>query len=478
MLVSEQVDCDKLWIDKYEPTTMNDLIVNKNIIANIKKWIEKFGTDDNIFSSMLLCGNPGSGKNVSLKILFKSLNYDIKILSACNIKNKKIIQDLINSHDKKYNLSNQTIDKKKLALIIEDTDVISLGGEKECLLELCKSNNKDRLLPIIFIANNQRSKLITNIQKICIFYDFLQPTKDDLVTIINKITKAEKITISCAKVYDMIIHYTQYDIRRLIFLLQDIYMTFKTSKEIVLNVEMLQRYLNNFQKKDVDIALFDATRLLLNEYKSINNCMLLYETNKVILPLTIHQNYHCCMFARTKYLNLNKQNPTKLLMNQLDICRRISDSSSIGDVIETNIYTDQNWVNRGIHGFYTVCDSSYTLNSIINSCITTETPHTLKSIKNPDYTIEHSMDLHKTSLKNINKKQIAIFKAAMPLKTFDEILYINKIMYDLSYNEKYEEAFELCKGYSIDMKLFEIITKIDKTYAKLAIKIKKNKKLK
>ena len=68
-----------------------------------------------------------------------------------------------------------------------------------------KYNNKYKTIPIIFISNNQHSKLISNIKKIGIEYKFNNPTNDELLIIFNKITKNENINIVDTRVINTII---------------------------------------------------------------------------------------------------------------------------------------------------------------------------------------------------------------------------------------------------------------------------------
>lgn len=483
------------WIQKYEPKTYDDLILNKDVLLKVKNWLQTFTNnyklnDATLYPNTIMIAGPhGSGKNVSLKILLSSLNYEVVLLSSSDVKNKKSIDDIIQSYERRKDMTKLFNDmKKKLALIIDDTETINLTNEKNSLLELCKFNNTEKVVPIIFIANTQKGKLITNIQKICTTYEFQQPTKNELTQIMIKIMMNENMKVSEQKVMNMIIEYSQSDIRRLIYIIQDLYITFAKSSssstsssnlannELIITLQNMQQYANNFQKKDVEIALFDATRIILDNYKSVNQCMALYDANKVKLPLSCHENYYRKLFAATKSLIIAKQNPAKLLLNQLEICSKITDASSIGDNIETNIYVDQNWINQNTHGLYTVAHISYIMNNLLEKMFTVETPAQHKYIKEANYEVDHSLDLHKTSLKNINRKQIVAIKSYMPSKNLTDILYINKIIYDLIKNNRYKEAYELCKEYEIDIKALEVIIKIDKTSDKLTIKTK-NKKL-
>jgi DNA polymerase III delta prime subunit len=447
-----------LWTEKYEPKSISELVINKDKIIKIKNWLINFSSP-NEPSTIIVYGSHGIGKNVSLNILLQELKYDTKTLSSNSIKNRKIINEILNSCQKTQNIYNILTNNNitnKYALIIDDTETITLTSEKDSLLELCKYNDKNKIMPIIFISNNQHSKLISDIKKACTEYEFNKPNFNELLHIFNNITQKENIKIINVKVINSIIKYAQNDIRRLIFILQDLYLTYGQNE---ITVEKLQNYFNFSHKKDIDIGLYEATKEVLDNYKSINTLLDLYETEKVLLPLMIYENYHKNMYARNI---INKDN---ILLKQLDISRRICNSISKGDVIETNIYTDQNWMNQSIHGFYTICDCSYTINNMLGN----------ENKPIPNYNLNFSADLNKTSLKNINKKNIINLQSIILNKSLDDILYINKLIYKLINNGKIKEAHKLCKDYSIDIKFLEIIIKIDKNNDKLIISQKTKK---
>jgi len=457
-----------IWTDKYQPTSSNDLIINLDKVKHIKKWLENF-KNNNEPGTIIVSGNHGIGKNVTLNIILKELNYTVNTLSSNNTKNKKTIAEILNSCHQKHNIlhyfTNDNNANVKYALIIDDTETITLTSEKESLLELCKNNDKNKIMPIIFVSNNQHSKLISDIKKSCIEYEFINPTNVELLCIFNKIIHNENMNINNVKVINTIIKYAQSDIRNLIFILHDLFLTFGTSE---IDVLKLQQFLSYSKKKDIDIGLYEASREVLDSYKSINSCMELYETEKVLLPLMIYENYYKTMFAR-----LPSTSNKNTLLKQIDISRRVCDSISKGDVIETNIYTDQNWNNQNIHGFYTICDSSYIINNTVNNELQ---KNNLSIHKNINYKMDFSADLNKTSLKNINRKNITNLQPIIPDKNLDDLLYINKLIYFLIEKNMIKDAYKLCKEYNIDIKHLEIIIKIDKTNNKL-IMTPKNKKL-
>jgi len=442
-----------LWVDKYKPTNINELFINRNSIIHINNWLNNFESNNNL-GSIIISGNHGIGKNISIELLLKNLNYEQISLLSSDQKNKKTINDILklcNKSQNIYDLLTNNNDNKKYALIIDDTETITLKSEKTNLYELCKENDKKKLLPIVFISNGQNNKLLVDLKKSYIEYAFDQPTNQELMVIFEKIIKKEKIKFENNKIIISIIKYAQNDIRRLINILQDLYMTYGNE---LINVDKLQNYFYCSQKKHIDMMLKDSTREIIDSYKNINYCMSIFESQKVVLPLMVFENYYRSMFNRTP-ANLTKD---ELLLKQLDVCRRVGDAVSKGDVIETNIYTDQNWLYQNIHGYFAICDTSYTLNN------------TIKSDKPLNYKLQDfSTDLNRTSLKNINKKNIAKLLSTIPNKTYDDILYINKLISKLVLKNKIKQAYQICKDYPIDIKMLETILKIDKTTEKIVI---------
>jgi hypothetical protein len=148
----------------------------------------------------------------------------------------------------------------------------------------------------------------------------------------------------------------------------------------------------------------------------------------------------------------------------MDILINISDSISIGDNIETSIYTDQNWYLQNIHGFYTCINTSYWINKTkINNKLECND-------------IKFSADLNKTSLKNINRKNILNLSKIINNKSNNDILMLNAICNKLIITDE-NKLINILTNYNKDLtiKQIELCLKIDKTteYNTLASKDKK-----
>jgi replication factor C subunit 1 len=446
---------ENLWINKYKAEKLNDIIGNKKQILKIKNWLLNI---NNLKSrGIIISGVHGIGKSLTVKLLLEELNYLARFIYPNEIKYHRVFDDF----DDYYNHNNSIYSKftfvddtknKNIVLIFEETENITLTSEKKYIMDIFKENNKLKSFPLIFISNNQHSKLLNDLKKNCEEIKFEFPSLTELYQLINKISINENLKFKDENVMNELIIFSQCDIRRLINLLQEISFHNKFITSEILNV-----FIENSRQKNIDTGLFDATNKILNNYLDYDTIMKLYEFEKVLLPLMIHENY----LKKILYKNTDDWN------NTLYGLVKVSDSLSRGDNIETSIYTDQNWYLQNIHGFYTCLNTSYWINNNnINYNITNEN-------------IKFSADLNKTSLKNINRKNITNLLKILPNKSIYDILILNKISNYLISNNNENKIIEILSMYNkdINVKEIELLLKIDKTNEFKLLNSKDKKKI-
>jgi len=450
-----------LWVNKYKPTSVSQIIGNESQISDFKSWLENLSTCKN--QGVVISGNQGLGKTLTIKLLLEECGYIPRIINPNEIKDHRIYDDF-NDY---YNFVNSIYSKiqfcekknKKIALIFDETENITLTSEKKYVMEIYKENNKLKSFPLIFISNNQHSKLLNDLKKGCHEITFKNPSLTELKTLVKKICQKEKLTFDNETLIEKLIEFAQNDIRRLINLLQDLSYHVSNNK---ISHENINEFIEKSREKNIDVGLFDSTERILNNYLDYETIIKLYESEKVLLPLMIHENY------LKKILNKSKDTWPNIIYNIV----KVSDSISRGDNIETSIYTDQNWYLQNIHGFYTCLNTSYWINKNKSNY----------KIKNED--IKFSSDLNKTSLKNINRKNILNLSKIINNKSNQEILMLNKICNHLIQEGKENELIKILNGYGkdISIKEIELCLKIDKTteFSTLASKDKKriNKQIK
>jgi replication factor C subunit 1 len=448
---------DTLWVNKYRPNTLNQIIGHKLQIKKIKDWVIslKQKTKNN---AIIISGNHGIGKTLTVKLILEETGYIVRIINPSEIKDFRNMDDF----DEYYNQGNSIISKlnfykdknNKIALIFDETENISLTSEKKYIMDIYKENNKTNSFPLVFISNNQHSKLLNDLKKNCEEIRFHSPSSNEIKALIKIISKDEEFSIKDdEEIYESIINFSQFDIRRLINILQELSFHYKE----ISSLQQLNDFFDKSRKKNIDVGLYEATERLLNEYLDYESIFKLYESEKVLLPLMIHEHYI------KKLLTQSKQSWKRVIYSLV----KTSDSISRGDNIETSIYTDQNWYLQNIHGFYTCLNTSFWINRY-------DTNYYLKSDK-----MKFSSDLNKTSLKNINRKNIINLSKIIPNKSIDEIIFINQLANHMIKNNTEGDLIKILQTYKKDItvKELELFLKIDKTQEFCTLSSKDKKKI-
>ena len=131
-------------------------------------------------------------------------------------------------------------------------------------------NNKKKLFPLIFISNNQHSKLLNDLKKNCLEVRFIPPANFELQHLIKKILDKENIRIENERIVDLLIEFSQSDIRKLINILQELNYHYNNK---VITEDDYNNYIKLSKQKYNELGLFETTLELINSnntYENIN----------------------------------------------------------------------------------------------------------------------------------------------------------------------------------------------------------------
>ena len=446
-----------LWVNKYRPTSLSQIVGHKLQIKKIKDWVNSLKLKQKN-NAIIISGNHGIGKTLTVKLILEEIGYIVRIINPSEIKDFRNLDDF----DEYYHQENSIISKlnfykdknNKIALIFDETENISLTSEKKYIMDIYKENNKTNSFPLVFISNNQHSKLLNDLKKNCEEIRFVSPSSVEIKALIKSISTQENFLIEDTEdIYDKIINFSQFDIRRLINILQELSFHHKS----ITTLSSLDEFFKKSREKNIDVGLYEATEKILNKYLDYENIFKLYESEKVLLPLMIHEHYI------KKVLNKSKQSWNKIIYSLV----KISDSISRGDNIETSIYTDQNWYLQNIHGFYSCLNTSFWINRYNSNYFL------------PASKMKFSSDLNKTSLKNINRKNIHNLSKIISNKSIEEIIFINQLANNFIKTGMEKELITILQNYKKDItvKELELFLKIDKTQDFSTLSSKDKKKI-
>jgi DNA polymerase III gamma/tau subunit len=421
---------------KYKANKLTDIIGNYKTIDYIKNWLETYDEVKDFLRSsgllkksskgrkkklvniseieleyskrkgnLLITGPHGCGKSSIASIILKDLNYEVINLNMLDPK-IKIDIDLI----AKLSVNNCINTDKKMVLLIDELESVITLNDKVGVFNIIKDNNFNRWMPIIIITNNQHNKQLNETKKYSNEVKVYPPFQSEICKWVYNICKNEKISLE----YDQInkfIEYCQNDMRKILIQLDELKINYGTSK---INGSIIDNFTSIMKKKDLDFDLYKATDKMLTDYKDIDTCIELYETEKVLMPLMIHENYY-------KFIIPDKY-------------AKVLDNLSTGDILENYIYGEQNWDLLELHGFISCAIPSYYINKYSNGKKTG--------------TLVFAADLNRTSVKKMNKKNInktneSINKSSednIRNKSIDEFIYMGEIINKLNTSKSSKES--------------------------------------
>lgn len=485
----------KKWVDTYRPKTIKDIVGHKYAVSFIRNWLTNYEKNSKIYiktvqkgkktkrkkskkkddtadsvvdegegdmndieyvspgkksdnhfgrSCMTVSGSHGIGKTCSVIAILNSLGYTINTINFTRIAHSKTPQEFVAKMLRGTNIFNIVSGEKqkKMAVVIDDLESITSSSELAFITALIKENDCTWRFPIIFITNNRHKKFINNVKKSTYEVQMSLPTEKHLEKMLINLCYSNKMILSGQEVVDKIIDHAQYDYRRLLTTLQDLYETYR-SKEIT--EEAVSGYFEFSKRKDIDVDIYKSSGELFSnsEYK-IEDRLVIYETERTIMPLMVEQNHIACA---------NRYVPKK---KRYDFTRDMTEFIAKGDVIENYIYGDQNWSLQETHGFYTCVLPTHLLSNNINT----------NTIKNDMhfgyYRPTFPLDLNRTSIKYINVRNVKHASQDFPWMNISDFIYVKTILRKLLDEENYEEYEKILSGYKATPTGVQAVIKVDK----------------
>lgn len=331
---------DDLWIDKYKPNYLKDVISNKTIVKNIDKYINSLKKEQEDKHIIMIRGKSGSGKSLISRLVLEKYNYRIIELNSTNLKSD-LNTILYNSIHYKNVLESFMEDNRKTAIIIEELESMNFLGIKSNITDLIdlikksekkNANNKDKIkIPIILTCNLCSEKKITILEKLCKTFILKDPTNLSIKKILDHIIISENITIS-DNLYNQILINSNKDIRKAITLLYDIHISFKNNINIDKNINL---------KTDSEIFIYNAINDIFFNTLSYELLENIYYAEPFLIPLIIHENYINIIFKNKKLIKDSKE-----IINLIINCSTYIINSDLfnSNIILNQYYDIQNYM--------------------------------------------------------------------------------------------------------------------------------------
>ena len=185
-----------LWVDKYRPKLLKDVIGHGAAIADLQSWLRKFSVTGDAPKAALLTGPPGIGKTTVAHAVAREAGYEIAEFNASDERSARAIKDL---SEKLSRFG--TIGTKRL-VIMDEVDGMS-GGDRGGMGEIARMC-KTASFPVICIANDRSSPKIRPLASACLDIRFSRPTKTIIAkSLVTGVLKRESIAASASEVEEL-----------------------------------------------------------------------------------------------------------------------------------------------------------------------------------------------------------------------------------------------------------------------------------
>lgn len=283
----------ELWVDKYTPSTIAEIIGHKEPIQQLTQFLQAGR------GGVLIVGPPGIGKTTTVHVVARELGYKVAEHNASDTRSVSLLRGMIALGMKRL---------QKEVVIMDEVDGLSGGGERGGIGELADLIRKSNV-PIICIANQLPPKL-KPLQNACQVIKFHRPVKSTIATALLGIAKKEGLTITKAELEGMC-ETSGNDIRSIVNRLQ---------------FDGKVKHVGGEKDAMLRLDLFSATqRLIGNKRLSITEAEDLVYVDYGMVPLMVQEGY----------LGASR--------GSLEDASAAAEEISFGDLINQRLWRTQDW---------------------------------------------------------------------------------------------------------------------------------------
>ncbi len=175
-----------MLLEKYRPRALRDVIGNAKQIAEIKGWLASWKKGD----AIIVCGPPGCGKSLCVRLVAKELGYEIVESHAADERGYAGMRDLLKAAGQK-----SLLQKRKLIFIDELEMIDSIKGVTEIVNE--------SPLPVVMATSNPYEQRLSQIRKRCRLCRFEKIRYDSIAAFLRSICSRESIDCSDAAIMQL-----------------------------------------------------------------------------------------------------------------------------------------------------------------------------------------------------------------------------------------------------------------------------------
>ena len=165
---------DLLWVEKYRPKKIEDIVGNEEAKATFVEWLKGSKRKNKVKKSVLLYGPPGVGKTALVNAAAKEFGFTIIEMNASDTRSEKAINEIAKPATSYVALdafSNQTANAKATLLFLDEVDGIA-GNEDRGGVGAIIKIVEESLVPVVMAANDPDIDKLRPLKKLCVLIRF------------------------------------------------------------------------------------------------------------------------------------------------------------------------------------------------------------------------------------------------------------------------------------------------------------------
>jgi replication factor C small subunit len=286
-------EIEKIWTEKYRPKKLSEMVGQENIINRLQSFVDK-----NSLPHCLFSGPAGIGKTTASLCIAREFfgdNWSANFLEL-NASDERGI-DTIRNKVKNF-ARTKPINASFKIIYLDEADSLTPDAQQALRRTMETYSNTCRFI----LSCNYASKIISPIQSRCAVFKFSKLDKDDIKKYIKRVAENEKISLDDDAI-EVLLEYSEGDMRRIMNLLQTSSHTDNITKDHVLEI------LNLVESSDIDDLLdnalkgnFKKTRSKLYEIlfdKGVSSEDLIKQIHKKVYDLDISDDKKVNLLIKT-----------------------------------------------------------------------------------------------------------------------------------------------------------------------------------
>ena len=183
---------DLLWVEKYRPKKIEDIIGNEEAKATFVEWLK---TKRRSKKAVLLYGPPGVGKTALVNAASREFGFTIVEMNASDTRSEKAINAVAKPATSYVALDNFTANQthgKGNLLFLDEVDGIAGNEDRGGLGAIIKIVEEART-PVIMAANDPDVEKLRPLKKVCLLVRFHQIRIPLVIALLQKICLLEHV---------------------------------------------------------------------------------------------------------------------------------------------------------------------------------------------------------------------------------------------------------------------------------------------